>query len=261
MQLTNIEGVYREINDFLKKTHTDRIYRIGTGEFTDSLMIDETTGIGRDLIERMSPFKNVMFELKTKSNNIDHLLNIKERGNAVLAWSLNTERNILRYEKYTAPLLERIEAAKKADEADFYLAFHFDPIIIYNGWEDDYKNTIDLLFKSIDPEKVVWISLGCFRYSPGFKDILRGKFPNEDLTIEEMFPGLDGKFRYLKKKRIEIYRKMKEYINHHTDKPFLYLCMENSEIWNSIFNKYYSSSEELERDFNEHLKINFLSSQ
>jgi spore photoproduct lyase len=253
-QFTNLEDLYREIDLFLKDIDPESVYRVGSGEFTDSLMMDDITRIGESLIRKFSPHKNVMFELKTKSNNIDHLLGIKEKGNTVLAWSLNTERNIAKYEKGSALLHERIKAAKKAGEAGFFLAFHFDPVIIYKDWEKDYKDLINNIFSNIDAEKLVWISLGCFRYSPGFKDILRDKFPDEELTLEEMFPGVDGKYRYLKNKRIEIYKTMKGYINNYTDKPFIYLCMESVDVWHSVFKKYYDTSLALETDFCSYLK-------
>jgi spore photoproduct lyase len=221
-------------------------------------MMDEITGIGESLIEKFSTYKNIMLELKTKSGNVDHLLGIKDKGSAVLAWSLNTERNIAKYEKGSASLKKRIDAAKKACEAGFFLAFHFDPIIIYDGWEQDYTTVINDLFSKINADKVVWISLGCFRYAPGYKDIIQEKFPDEELTLEEMFPGIDGKYRYLKNKRINIYKTIKGFLNTYTKKPFIYLCMETGNVWHSVFNNYYESSESLEKDFSEYLKNTFL---
>ncbi len=37
----------------------------------------------------------------------------------------------------------------------------------------DYFDVIDTMGKHIKPEGVLWISLGCFRYSPGFKEIIK----------------------------------------------------------------------------------------
>ncbi|MDY6969828.1 MAG: DNA photolyase [Spirochaetota bacterium] len=258
LQFTNIENVFGEIENFLSKANPETIYRIGSGEFTDSLMMDEITGIGRDLIKKLNSFENVMLELKTKSSNIDHLLEIKEKGNTVIAWSLNTQRNIDRYENDSSSLTDRIDAAVRAGNEGYYLAFHFDPIIIYDGWKEDYRNIIDSLFQYINTDKIVWISLGCFRYSPGFKEIIRDNFPDEELTIEEMFPGIDGKMRYLKKNRIEIYSEIIKYINKYSNRAFIYLCMESSDMWYTIFEKNYSASEELEKTFSDHLIKNFL---
>jgi spore photoproduct lyase len=258
VQFSNVEEIYGEMALFLEQADRDRIYRIGTGEFTDSLMMDEISGIGRTLIGMTRGHRNIMIEFKTKSDNIDHLLEIKEKGNAVLAWSLNTERNISRYEKDAAPLGERLRAAEKAAAAGYWLAFHFDPIILYGAGEREYADLVDLLFERINPAKVVWISLGGFRYAPGFKESLRTVFPGEDLTLEEMFPGEDGKLRYLKGKRIGIYRKMKENILRHTDKPFVYLCMESADVWREVFGKDYRSSRDLEADMGSHLEKNFI---
>ncbi|MBN2039958.1 MAG: hypothetical protein JW864_07960 [Spirochaetes bacterium] len=256
-QFTNTQDLLAEIDNFISTSDGRFLYRIGSGEFTDSMMIDEVTGLGRLLIDKFKDCGNAMLELKTKSDNVDHLLNIKHKGNAVLAWSLNTERNIALYEKDTALLDERLEAAEKACKAGYFLAFHFDPIIVYPEWEKDYKSVVKKLFSVINPEKIVWISMGGFRYTPSFKEILRELFPAEELTVQEMFPGVDGKYRYLKKNRIDIYRKMKSFINEFTDKPFVYLCMETKDVWSSVFGRYYDTSELFEKDFAEYLQKTF----
>ncbi|PKL35655.1 MAG: DNA photolyase [Spirochaetae bacterium HGW-Spirochaetae-1] len=256
-QFTNLENLADEIIAELDGSN-DLVYRIGTGEFTDSLMMDEVTGIAAGLMKRLSRYDNVMLEFKTKSANIDHLLSVEEKGNAVLAWSLNTERNISLYEEGAATLDERIAAAEKARCAGYFCAFHFDPIIFYDGCMEEYGEVLDRLFSRIDPDGVVWISLGTFRHSPGFKEIIMDKFPHEQLTTGEMFPGTDGKMRYLKHKRIALYRYMKERIESWSGKPFVYLCMETGDIWESVFHVRYGNSEELERDFSRHLKENFL---
>jgi spore photoproduct lyase len=258
-QFTNTGDMYSELDNFLAAAGSGNVYRIGSGEFTDSLMMDQITGIGETIIAKCAPHKNIMIELKTKSSNIDHLLGIKDKGNAVIAWSLNTKRNIAKYEPGTASLSRRIESARKACEAGYFLAFHFDPIIIYNGWKEDYKLLIYELFSSIDPDRVVWISMGGFRYTPAFKDVLREKFPDEELTLEEMFPGVDGKYRYLKKIRLDIYRTIKSYINAYTNKPFIYLCMENTDVWDVIFDRHYDTDDKLEEDFGRYLMMTFLS--
>lgn len=256
VQFTNTENIFTEIDAFSADSDKEMIYRIGSGEYTDSLMMDSISGIGKRLIEKCGAYPNIMIELKTKSKNIDHLLSIKNKGNAVLSWSLNTGKNVLKYEKDTSSVKERIEAASKACMAGFNIAFHFDPVIIYKGWEDDYKALIEELFDKVEAEKMVWISMGGFRYSPGFKEVIRGIFPEEEMTTEEMFPCSDGKFRYLKNKRVDIYKNIKRNINRFTERPFLYLCMESSDVWNSVFQKNYSTSDMLEKDFSDHLKKN-----
>lgn len=257
IQFVNIDASFRDLERDLM-TDPAMAYRIGSGEYTDSLMLDEVTGIGTSLIGEAARRRNIFLELKTKSAAIGHLLDIPEKGNAVLAWSLNTARNIRLYEAGSASLEERMEAAAAASRAGYLTAFHFDPMIIYDGWLDEYRSVVDLLFSKVDPGRVAWISLGCFRYSPGFKEIIRDVFPGQGLTAAELFPGPDGKYRYLKQVRAGAYRSMLEWIRYHSDAPFVYLCMETRSMWRDVFDVDYHASEDLEADFSRHLIKQFL---
>lgn len=254
VQFTNIDDLVMEVEKFFKSSTPDTVYRVGTGEFTDSLMFDRETGIGERLIALAAPYSHIMLELKTKSSNVDHLLAVRPRGNAVLSWSLASQRNIDRYERGTASLSERLGAIKRASDADFIIAVHFDPIILYDEWKDDFSDLVERLFDAAHPERVAWISMGGFRYAPGFKDVLKNLEPNEEMTLEEMFPGIDGKFRYYKPIRIEMYKFLLDQILKYTSKPFIYLCMESADVWHQVMRKEYSASEELERDFSDAMK-------
>ncbi|HPJ34478.1 MAG TPA: hypothetical protein PK358_06560 [Spirochaetota bacterium] len=252
VQFVNLDELAELVNTF-SQSHKN-LLRVGTGEFTDSLMFDEVTGIAEQLISDTCNNNRLFLEFKTKSANVDHLLQIKEKGNTVLAWTLNTERNISLYETGAASLIERLEAASKAQNAGYLTAFHFDPVIKYKNFMDDYYKTIEMMRKYINPEGVIWISLGCFRYSPGFKDIIKHKYPAELMTVEEMFPGVDGKLRYITKERIEIFKNFSDKLKSYYPETFIYLCMEDSYVWKEVFGADYSESEELERDLSEHLK-------
>ena len=257
VQFINTGRMTAEIDLHLAERKDGRVMRIGTGEFTDSLMMDEVTGICAELADRYAGEPGLMLEFKTKSDNIGHLLDLPRRGNTVLAWSLNTVRNIARYEEGSADLERRLAAAGRACGAGYLLAFHFDPVILRDGWEVDYERVMDLLFESVDPERIAWISLGGFRHSPGFRECIAPLFPDEDLTAAELFPGKDGKFRYLKSVRVAMYRHMAERIRDRAGKTFLYLCMESREVWRDVFGKEYGTSDDLEQEMSDHLKREF----
>ncbi len=254
VQFINIADLMEEVENFFRTSSSDMVYRVGTGEFTDSLMFDRETGIGQELIRRASLYSHIMMELKTKSSNVDHLLEIPRKGNAVLSWSLASQRNIERYERDTANLNERLAAIRRASEAGFITSFHFDPVIIYEGWKEDYSALIDTLFETVNREKVAWISMGGFRYAPGFKEVLKNVEPDTDMMLEEMFPGIDGKFRYFKPVRIDMYKFLLDRIRKYTSKPFIYLCMESDDVWHQVMGKNFATSADLEIDFSEAMK-------
>jgi spore photoproduct lyase len=140
--------------------------------------------------------------------------------------------------------------------AGYRVAFHFDPMIHYPEWEGDYHKVIDLLAEHIDPWKIAWISLGSFRYSPGLKEIIQKRFMDDNLTRAEMLNGSDGKLRYLKNVRVEMYRSMKKKINSFHPDLFTYMCMETRNIWENLEGSAPDSAKNLDEQFeNRRLQI------
>ena len=77
VQFINLDSIIDEMAAGLPDR--DMIYRVGTGEYTDSLMMDEVTGLAHDMIFRTKDMKNIMLEFKTKSSCVDHLLDIPDK--------------------------------------------------------------------------------------------------------------------------------------------------------------------------------------
>jgi spore photoproduct lyase len=187
------------------------------------------------LIKDFAKRKNCTLELKTKSANVDHILNIDHNGRTVMAWSLNPDSLIKEIEFYTPSLNERLKAAKKAQEAGYKLAFHFDPIVYYDNWQQEYKALIEKLLAIIEPDNIAWISLGTFRYSQGLKEIIQKRFPEDNLTRAEMVRCRDTKMRYVRKIRQDMYTKMKTWLEDNDSNIFTYICMDTKEVWQSVY--------------------------
>ena len=172
-----------------------------------------------------------MLELKTKTTFIDTLLDLPHRRRTILAWSLNTERVIGSEERGTASLDARLKAAARCAAQGYPLAFHFDPIVIDDGCEAEYRRTVARLFAVIDPRHIVWISLGALRFMPDLKGVVQGRFPQSKIVYGEFITGLDGKMRYFKPLRMKIYRAIAQAIRAHAPDVCLYFCMEDDEVW------------------------------
>jgi len=208
--------------------------RIGTGEFSDSLMLDHITEYSLPIIEFFKKHKDVRFEFKTKSINIDHLLKAKHAGNIVVAWSLNPQRIIDENEFFTPSLTERLNAAKKCVAAGYKASCHFDPVVYFKGWEKEYKKVIDMLFDTIKPKDIAWISIGTLRFNPKVKQTIEARFPGNKILNEELVLDFDNKLRYPDSIRQEIYDSMLKMLYKHSKKLPIYLCMENSSIWREL---------------------------
>ena len=207
------------------------IHRLGTGEFTDSLIWEPWTNLSAHLIRSFADQDCCILELKTKTVSVDTLLRLPHRRRTIMAWSLNTERVIRAEERGTASLDARLEAAARCADKGYPLAFHFDPIIIDDGCESEYLRTVERLFTVVDPRHIVWISLGALRFMPDLKSIVQRRFQTSRIVYGEFISGLDGKMRYFKPLRMKVYRAMAAAIRARAPEVCVYLCMEDDEVW------------------------------
>jgi spore photoproduct lyase len=211
------------------KENPERTIRVGTGEVGDSLLYDPIFRLSEELIAGVADLGNVRLELKTKSDNVDHLLRVEPKGGAVIAFSLNPQDLIDREEGWAASLEARLAAAERASAAGYGVAFHFDPIIRVERWRELYEEVVRRLspFRERD---VAWVSLGTVRFTKA----LREKIDDRPYLYDEFFPSRDGKLRYLQKERVAVYRAMRGWIEEHLDAP-VYMCMESEAVWRRGF--------------------------
>ncbi len=207
------------------------IHRIGTGEFTDSLIWEPWTGLCSRLVGRFADQDRAVLELKTKTTRIAGLQGLRHNRKTILSWSLNTPTVIREQERGTTSLARRLDAAAECAAAGYPLAFHFDPIVVYHDSGAEYAEVVDRLFRRIDPRQIVWISLGTLRFMPGLKPIVERRFPDSKIVYGEFVTGLDRKVRYFKPLRMQAYREVAAAIRRHAPRVCVYLCMEDDEVW------------------------------
>jgi spore photoproduct lyase len=231
---TNIDDLLVEIKEKLRQ-HPDQTFRIGTGELADSLALDAITAYSKRMVPFFASLPNGILELKTKSNQIDNLKDLNHAGHTVISWSLNSRCISSSEEHKAATIDERLAAAVQCQSWGYKLGFHFDPIVYYPDWEDDYKKIVKELFAAINPENVAWISLGALRFTPHLRDFVRSRYPASKIPYGEFFPGHHGKLRYFRPIREKIYRKMKSWIQEEASQVLVYICMESRLVWQNSF--------------------------
>lgn len=229
----NHEDLFAELREWLDRKE---VCRIGTGEFTDSLIWDRWTDLSTRLVQTFSGQSSCVLELKTKTAAINRLKNLEHNRKTILAWSLNTESVIRSEERGTASLSKRLDAAAKCESLGYPLAFHFDPMVIYDGCENDYIRVVEKLFSKISARNIAWISLGAFRFMPSLKQIIQNRFRESKIVYGEFIAGLDGKSKYFKPLRIELYKKIGSVIKEVAPGVTVYFCMEDDEVWKKSLN-------------------------
>jgi spore photoproduct lyase len=150
-------------------------------------------------------------------------------------------------EKGAPSVEERIAAARRVSERGFRTGFHFDPIIRHPDWEEGYKEVIKKLLATVDPSKIAWMSLGSLRFPASLKTIIEERFPRTKIIYDEFIKGKDGKLRYFKPLRLELYKKIVGFIKEWGgEKIPLYFCMEGEDIWGEVMGWIPKGEENLE---------------
>ncbi|MFC1596024.1 radical SAM protein [Candidatus Margulisiibacteriota bacterium] len=300
----NTSQIIFEVKEMADK-NPDRQIRIGTGEFTDSIALEQATGFNSLILPELLKIDNVVVELKTKCGDLFELKaessklkaqsskaaaappqilrsaaqndaavrNARERSlstkdlktyrlndlktknpttnhqplstNLIFAWSVNPPEIIASDEIGAATLPDRLKAAQQCQQAGYQVSLHLDPIICYEGWETGYKQTIDEIFKYLDPNGIAWISMGALRFNPKVKKAALQKFPQTRIYYGELLPGIDGKLRYFRPLRVVMFKQVYSWLREYAPKTAIYLCMESPEVWREVFGSTVSFGGEL----------------
>ena len=206
------------------------------GELCDALAFDDLTGLSRKLIPLFSEYPNAGLELRTKTTTIENLLTISSSSNIVISWTFSPQLIVDAYEHKTPPLEERVWAAGKVQRAGYNIGICLDPIILCEDWFNNYKSMLEMLFDRLDIAKIKYVSLGGFRYLPSLTRVIRDRNPESNLLLGEFVPCIDGKYRYFRPIRVEVYREIGKAIREITRDVKMSLCMETPEVWYGVKN-------------------------
>jgi len=243
---TNIDEILAGIQTRLE-AKPDSIFRIGTGELADSLGLDPITEYSKDLVAFTARNKNMILELKTKSTFIENLKELDHQGRVVVSWSVNPQSFIDKEEFKTAPLMARIQAARTVADWGYKVGFHLDPLLNFDNWKDEYAHLVSLLKENFEDSEIAWISIGSLRYTKGLGRVIKERWPKSDLLDGELFPTEDGKVRYFREIREQMYGAVKKDLDLAFPGVANYLCMETSKLWDKVFKFVPKNTYEVER--------------
>ncbi|MEN8214026.1 MAG: spore photoproduct lyase family protein [Pseudomonadota bacterium] len=225
----------------------ERIYHIGTGQSSDSLMWGNSNGVLDALLEFCHEHPNVILELKTKSANISHLLKSELPPNLICTWSLNPQRIIDNEEHGAASLQKRLEAARRMADKGAVIGFHFHPMIHYRQWREEYAAIFRQIQHDFMPQQVAMISLGTLTFiKPVIKKIRQQGFSSQILKMPLV--EADGKLSYPENIKLEMFsHAYRSFPPAWREQVFFYLCMENQRLWKPVFGREYTSNDAFEQ--------------
>ncbi len=200
------------------------------GEFSDALAYDHLTNLSQPFVELFAQKNTARLEMRTKSDYVENLLGLEHRGRTVVSWTFNAHEVAKGIEHHTASLASRIAAARRVQEHGYWVGLRFDPLVWFPEWRAGYREMIAQIFTSLDPEKISDVSLGVFRATPGLKHVVQQRVRRSWLLTGEMVLCTDGKYRYSKPVRREMYRAIVGWIREYAPQMKIESCMESPEV-------------------------------
>jgi spore photoproduct lyase len=225
-----------------------KIYHIGTGQSSDSLMWGNQNNLLSDLFDFARTHENILLELKTKSSASAWMDEFEIPFNVIATWSLNPQRIIDAEELLTASLEKRLRTARTAADRGIPVGFHLHPIIYCEGWMHEYTALTERIQRLFRPEEVVMVSMGTLTFiKPVIKQMReRGRSTK---TTEIPLSDAAGKLSYPFETKKEMFSHVYSSFSESWRKSvYYYLCMEDPDLWEPVFGYTYEDNEAFEED-------------
>ncbi|MDH7569472.1 MAG: hypothetical protein QHJ73_07795, partial [Armatimonadota bacterium] len=205
--------------------------------YSDSICFEPEYGASAILTDTFARTKDKYLLYYTKSDNVEHLLDLPHNGHAIFYCTLATESVCRFIERGTPSMQARIEGLRRCQEAGYRVRVGFSPIIPIPNWREEATACIEQLFAKVQPETVrLWILslmtaeeterlIGLEWLDPKFVEAMRRAAPTLTEDFARPFP-LEA--------RVEVYAHYLDEIRRVSPDTPVSLCSETRPVWERL---------------------------
>ena len=184
--------VYVNIDEILSRVKTlsdkdpEKIITFEAASTSDPLAVEHITGSLARTIDFIGELSNARLRVVTKFSNVTPLLDLEHHGHTRFRFSINTPTVVKRFEQNTAPLEERIAAARRMSQAGYPVGFIIAPLLIYPDYQQDYASLLDQVAAALQPiPPDLTFELISHRFTRSAKKVIEERFPGTLLDLDE----------------------------------------------------------------------------
>ncbi len=182
----NIDEILQRADSYISEREPEITLFEGAAT-SDPLPVEPWTGALRQTIEFFGREEYGRFRFVTKFTNVDTLLDAVHNGHTRFRFSLNSDYVISKFERGTPRLAERVQAAARVAGAGYPLGFIIAPVILYQGWQEEYTGLFRQLrdsLKTVEAKDLTFEFI-THRFTARAKTNILGIFPETALPMDE----------------------------------------------------------------------------
>jgi hypothetical protein len=231
---TNLEEfVARQVIPSARQEPWQKVFMLNSC-LSDTPCFEPEYGLSKLLVDYFATTADQHYLIHTKSANTAFLHDIDHRGHTIVLWSLTGATASRLIEPGTASPEERIDAARRCQEAGYPIRFKLKPLVPVRGWREEYRHLIERLLARTRPESIglfmlAWMDLAELRscldlawLDPAFAQALE-----DSAAAMKGVPA--GPFPHAA--RAEVYHFLLDEIRRHDRDVPVFLCTETLDMW------------------------------
>ena len=148
----DLETLADRIPEYCARYPRQKLFKFDN--WTDTIVLEPEYGASALLVPLFAELDERYLLLYTKSDNVDHLLNLDHKGHTIINWSLSTRAQSRTIEINTPDTLARIEAMRRCAAAGYTVRARISPIVPLAGWRAEFSDLVDALFSAVTPDIV-----------------------------------------------------------------------------------------------------------
>lgn len=193
----NYDDMKKQVEEIVQKRVWNEVIWFYTSDYSDNLATDNLTNFTSEFFPFFDSLENVKMEIRTKSTNIANILKMKPSKNIEIAFSLNPEEIISKYELKTPGLDARIAAINTLIENGWQVGVRFLPLLETKNYQDIYERFLKYVVGKIDFHRVYSVFIGGLLYTKEDYNKILKKEPYLDV----LYSLEDSKDGFVREKR------------------------------------------------------------
>ena len=232
--MLDLEDVVVELERHFRQRPQQRLYRYDLK--SDAICFEPEYGASELLGECFARNDRYLL-VYTKSNNVEHLLDLPYKEHMPCYWTLATDTQSTVIERDTPTLDERLDAMRRCQQAGYVVRAGFSPIVPHLNWREEATVALEKLFAAAAPDTVrLWVVsmmlaceaeqiFGAENLDPRFVEAMRAAAP-------ELAGHHSGPFP--RPVRAEIYAHYVREVRRLSPGTPVNLCTEERAVWDTL---------------------------